>query len=250
MRRSPVSSPPEQKGHPSTRQHQVRILVVDDEDSIRSLIRRRLETEGYEVLTAGDGEEALRLAEEWLPDLVILDVIMPRIDGLELCRRMREDPHLAQLPVVFLTSRESVNDRIRGFEAGADDYLPKPFDLRELSLRIRALLRRVQARVPEAEILRVGDLALNTKTFTLQVGEKEVLLTPVEFQLMHHLMQHAGEVFSSDQLLQEVWGYPPGAGSSDLVRAHVRNLRSKIEPVPTHPVYLQTISRHGYTVKG
>jgi DNA-binding response OmpR family regulator len=231
-------------------QRQARILVVDDEESIRSLIRRKLQAEGYEVLTAQDGEEALHMALEWLPDLAILDVIMPRIDGLELCRRMREDSQLTSLPVVFLTSRESIDDRIRGFEAGADDYLPKPFDLRELSLRIRALLRRVRTSMPDVEVLHVGDLALNTKTFILRAGEKEVLLTPVEFQLMHHLMHHSGEVFSSDRLLRDVWGYPAGAGSSDLVRAHVRNLRTKIEPVPTKPIYLLTISRHGYTVKG
>lgn len=240
----------EQPERAPARQRQARILVVDDEDSICSLIRRRLEAEGYEVLTAEDGEKALRMALEWLPDLAILDVIMPRMDGLDLCRRMREDPKLANLPVVFLTSRESVDDRIRGFEAGADDYLPKPFDLRELSLRIRALLRRVRTSLPDVEILRVGDLALNTKTFILQAGDKEVLLTPVEFQLMHHLMLHSGEVFSSERLLQDVWGYPAGAGSSDLVRAHVRNLRNKIEPEPAEPVYLQTVSRHGYTVKG
>lgn len=245
-----MNSSAEQTAHSPVSQRQARILVVDDEESIRSLIRRKLQTEGYEVFTAQDGEEALRVALEWLPDLAILDVIMPRIDGLELCRRMRQDPQLANLPVVFLTSRESVDDRIRGFEAGADDYLPKPFDLRELSLRIRALLRRVRTSMPEVEVLRVGDLALNTKTFILQVGETEVLLTPVEFQLMHHLMQHAGEVFSSERLLQEVWGYPAGTGSSDLVRAHVRNIRNKIEPTPANPIYLQTISRHGYTVKG
>ncbi len=240
----------EQPERAPARQHQARILVVDDEESIRSLIRRRLEAEGYEVRTAEDGEKALRMALEWLPNLAILDVIMPRMDGLDLCRRMREEAQLANLPVVFLTSRESVDDRIRGFEAGADDYLPKPFDLRELSLRIRALLRRVRTRLPDVEVLRVGDLALNTKTFMLQAGDKEVLLTPVEFQLMHHLMQHSGEVFSSERLLQDVWGYPTGTGSSDLVRAHVRNLRNKIEPEPAEPVYLQTVSRHGYTVKG
>ncbi len=125
-----------------------RILAVDDERSILDIIRRRLEPEGYEVITARDGEEALKVALEWEPDLAILDVIMPKMDGLELCRRMREHPNLAALPVLFLTSRESVEDRIRGFEAGADDYLPKPFDLRELSLRIRALLRRIR-RAPE-----------------------------------------------------------------------------------------------------
>lgn len=232
------------------RERLARILVVDDEEVIRDIIWRKLEPEGYDVLTARDGEEALQLALEWHPDLAILDVIMPKMDGLDLCRRMRENPHLSRLPVVFLTSRESIDDRIRGFEAGADDYLPKPFDLRELSLRIRALLRRAQPERDERGVIHLGALALNTRTFVITAGEAESLLTPVEHQLMQHLMLHAGEVFSSERLLQEVWGYPSGAGSSDLVRAHVRNIRAKIEPDPANPIYLLTVSRHGYTVRG
>lgn len=227
-----------------------RILAVDDERSILDIIRRRLEPEGYEVITARDGEEALKVALEWGPDLAILDVIMPKMDGLELCRRMREHPHLAALPVLFLTSRESVEDRIRGFEAGADDYLPKPFDLRELSLRIRALLRRIRAVPEESGVLRMGKLALNLNSFVLEAGDRQALLTPVEFQLVHHLMKNPGVVFTSERLLKEVWGYPTGAGSTDLVRAHIRNIRAKIEPDPANPIYIRTVSRHGYTVSG
>ena len=234
----------------STIPRRTHILVVDDERTILDIVRRRLEPEGYEVRTALDGEEALNVALEWQPDLAVLDVIMPRMDGLELCRRMREDPRLSGLAVIFLTSRESVEDRIQGFEAGADDYLPKPFDLRELALRIKALLRRARPAPQEADILRVGRLALHMKTFVLQADEKEALLTPVEFQLVHHLMKHPGEVFSSERLLREVWGYPADAGSTDLVRAHVRNIRAKIEPDESAPVYIKTISRHGYTIAG
>lgn len=227
-----------------------RILAVDDERSILDIIRRRLEPEGYEVITARDGEEALKVALEWEPDLAILDVIMPKMDGLELCRRMREHPSLSALPVLFLTSRESVEDRIRGFEAGADDYLPKPFDLRELSLRIRALLRRIHRAPEEADVLRVGRLVLNLNTYTVEAGDRQALLTPVEFQLMQHLMKHPGVVFTSERLLKEVWGYPAGAGSTDLVRAHIRNIRAKIEPDPAEPIYIRTVSRHGYMVTG
>jgi DNA-binding response OmpR family regulator len=223
---------------------------VDDEPTVLDIIRRRLAPEGYEVLTARDGEEALKVALDWQPDLAILDVIMPKMDGLDLCRRIRENPRLAELPVVFLTSRESVEDRILGFEAGADDYLPKPFDLRELSLRIRALLRRVLHSKQEGDTLRVGRLALNAKTFMLEAEGKQALLTPVEFQLMQHLMKHPGEVFSSERLLQDVWGYPTDAGSTDLVRAHIRNIRNKIEADASTPVYIKTVSRHGYTVTG
>ncbi len=227
-----------------------RILAVDDERAILDIIRRRLESEGFEIITARDGEEALQVALEWEPDLAILDVIMPKMDGLELCRRMREHPHLSALPVLFLTSRESVEDRIRGFEAGADDYLPKPFDLRELSLRIRALLRRVRPIPGDTDVLRVGRLTLNVKSFILETEDRQVLLTPVEFQLMQHLMKHPGVVFTSERLLKEVWGYPEGAGSTDLVRAHIRNIRAKIEPDPAEPIYIRTVSRHGYTVTG
>jgi DNA-binding response OmpR family regulator len=223
---------------------------VDDERSILDVIRRRLESEGYEVITARDGEEALKVALAWGPDIAILDVIMPKMDGLELCRRMREQPELAGLPVLFLTSRESVEDRIRGFEAGADDYLPKPFDLRELSLRIRALLRRVRPAPEGTDVLRVGRLALHLNTFILEAGDRQALLKPVEFQLMQHLMKHPGVVFTSERLLKEVWGYPAGAGSTDLVRAHIRNIRAKIEPDPAEPIYIRTVSRHGYTVTG
>ena len=234
----------------STILRRTRILAVDDEQTILDIICRRLQPEGYEVITAGDGDEALKVALEWQPDLAILDVIMPKMDGLELCRRMRENPKLAALPVVFLTSRESIEDRILGFEAGADDYLPKPFDLRELSLRIRALLRRARPARQDTVILRVGRLTLNAKTFVLEAEGKEVLLTPVEFQLMQHLMKHEGEVFTSERLLRDVWGYPADAGSTDLVRAHIRNIRSKIEPDASAPIYIKTVSRHGYTVAG
>lgn len=234
----------------STISRQPRILAVDDERAIVDIVRRLLEREGYQVRTALDGEEALNVALEWRPDLAILDVIMPRMDGLELCRRMREDPRLSELSVIFLTSREAIEDRIQGFEAGADDYLPKPFDLRELALRIKALLRRARPAPQEGDVLRVGRLALHMKTFMLKADEGEALLTPVEFQLVHHLMKHPGEVFSSERLLREVWGYPADAGSTDLVRAHIRNIRAKIEPDEAAPIYIKTVSRHGYTIAG
>jgi two-component system response regulator RpaA len=172
------------------------------------------------------------------------------MSGLEVCRRMRTDPNLVDLPVIFLTARGQARDRIEGFKAGADDYIGKPFVLEELLLRVRAILRRVE-RAPAQEAapsLGAGGLVLDMRTFEVTTREKTVLLTPTEFDLLYHLMAHAGQVFSSERLLQEVWDFPYDTGSTDLVRAHVKNLRDKIEPDPRSPTYLRTVPRHGYVV--
>lgn len=231
-----------------------RILVVDDEQDLVWAIRHSLNDEGYEVLAAYDGVEALAIARRHLPDLVILDIVMPRLDGLQVCRRLRRDPNLAAVPILFLTVRSAVEDRVTGLDEGADDYLVKPFDLRELKARVRALLRRGRSFVPDgapklvgrSALLVVGPLTLNLHTRQVQVNGKTIQLTPAEFDLLHHLMTHPGEVFSSQQLLQQVWGYRPGTADPGLVRWHVKNLRAKIEPDPSHPVYIRTIPRHGY----
>jgi DNA-binding response OmpR family regulator len=183
---------------------------------------------------------------------VILDVMMPGLDGFDVCRRLRGDERMADLPIIFLTARAQGRDRIEGLRAGADDYLCKPFNLEELILRVQAVLRRYQWDVEEdhPESLKVGNLELNSRTFVASTPEKgEVLLTPTEFDLLYHLMLHAGKVFSSDLLLQQVWDFPYDTGSTDLVRAHVKNLREKIEPDSKHPTYLITIPRHGYVLR-
>jgi len=151
-------------------------------------------------------------------------------------------------PILFLTARSKIEDKIEGFEAGADDYLTKPFDLRELELRVRALLRRSMPSEAPKTLLEIGPLSLDPRTFKLGVDGKVLLLTPVEFELLYYLMKHAGEVISTERLLQEVWEYPPGTGDPNLVRAHIKNLRSKIEPSPSNPTYIRTISRHGYII--
>lgn len=229
-----------------------RILVVDDEQDLVWAVRHSLSDEGHEVLTACDGVEALAVARDHRPELVILDVIMPRLDGLQVCRRLRRDPTLAAVPILFLTVCGAIEDRIKGLDEGGDDYLTKPFDLKELKARVRALLRRAQS-VPKEDLasargplLVVGPLAVDLHTCQVQVGENAVQLTPTEFDLIHHLMIHPGEVFSSQQLLQQVWGYPPRTGDPGTVRWHVKNLRDKIEPDPAHPVHILTVHGHGY----
>lgn len=230
------------------------ILVVDDERHLVWAVQRSLSESGYQVLTAYDGVEALAVARRYPPDFIVLDVIMPYLDGFEVCRRLRRDPVLADVPILFLTARDAIEDRVAGFDQGGDDYLAKPFDLRELKARIDALLRRSRSDSrpePRTEsppsTLRMGSLDLDPNTCQVCVGETgAVPLTPTECELLQHLMSHPGEVFSSRQLLQQVWGYPLETADPSLVRWHIKNLRAKIEPDPARPTYIRTLARLGY----
>ncbi|OGO06286.1 MAG: hypothetical protein A2Y73_02220 [Chloroflexi bacterium RBG_13_56_8] len=230
------------------------ILVVDDDVEIAQLIEISLRRQGdFNVTLASNGAEALQSARRTPPDLVILDILMPGMSGYQVCDQLRSDPLNVEVPILFLSAKGEAEDRLQGFRVGADDYVPKPFNIEELVFRVKAVLRRAYPeRQPELPppVLQVGDLTLDTKTFQVARGKDyKILLTPVEFDLLYHLMSNAGSVFSSDQLLQEVWGYPYDTGSPDLVRMHVRNLRRKIEPDPRNPIYVRTIPRHGYTIQ-
>jgi len=181
---------------------------------------------------------------------------MPGLDGLQVSRTLSQDPTLSSLPVLFLSVRDAVEDRVKGLDEGADDYLAKPFDLRELKARVRALLRRgrsssetPRAREDDGSLLVLGDLVLDKRAARLRLKGKTIQLTRVEFQLLHYLMTHPGETFSSKELLHRVWGYPEEATDTSLVRCHVKNLRAKIEPDPAHPRYLRTIPCHGYILE-
>jgi DNA-binding response OmpR family regulator len=231
------------------------ILVVDDEQDLVWAIRHSLNDEGYDVLTAYDGMEALAVAQRHRPDLVILDIVMPRLDGLQVCYRLRRDLTLAAVPILFLTVRSAVEDRIKGLHEGADDYLIKPFNLSELKARIRALLRRSR-QAPEEnrgtekrDSLMVGSLTLDPYSRQVHIGEKTAQLTPAEFDIFYFFMCHPDEVFSSQQLLKQVWNYPPQSADPGLVRWHIKNLRAKIEPDPGHPMYIHTLPRYGYVLK-
>ena len=230
-----------------------RILVVDDEVDLAWALRQSLTDEGYEVSLAHDGTEALAAIAGQRPDLIILDIKMPGMNGLEVCRRLRRDPSCAAVPILFLTVRSGIHDRIEGLDEGADDYLSKPFDLGELKARVRALLRRAQpvpqldsAQEDRLDVVQAGETTMNLRTRQVWVGDKSVALTPMQFKLLHHFIASPREVFSVQQLLAQVWGYPPAADKPGLVRWHIKKLRDKIEPNPSDPVYLCTRRGHGY----
>ena len=228
------------------------ILVVDDEVDLAWALRQSLSDEGYEVSIAQDGKEALGAVARQRPDLIILDIKMPRMDGLEVCHRLRHDPSCAAVPILFLTVRSGIQDRIKGLDEGGDDYLSKPFDLGELKARVRALLRRAEPmrQLDSAEeehfVIQAGETTMNLRTRQVLVAEKSVALTPTEFELLRHFMLSPQEVFSVAQLLEQVWDEPPGAGQPGLVRWYIKKLREKIEPDPSNPVYICSMRGHGY----
>lgn len=227
-----------------------KILIVDDEQDLVWAVRYTLIDEGYEVLTASNGIEAITVAQSSRPDLIILDIMMPHIDGIQVCHILRRDQLLASVPILFLSKQCSIADRITGLDDGADDYLGKPFDFGELKARLRALLRRVGhapiVHETSSSILSYADLHLDLRTHQVTTSRTTVLLTPAEFDLLRHFLSHQGEIFSSQQLLQQVWNHDPDLSEHGLVRWHIMNLRQKIEPDSGAPIYLRTVPRHGY----
>ena len=220
------------------------VLVVDDEPIVREVVVRYLEREGYTTLEAGDGEAARSLVEQQSPDLVVLDVMLPGVDGLELCRWIRSR---TELPVIMLTARGDEADRIVGLELGADDYVTKPFSPRELAARVRTVLRRAGPTLPEQERLSFGDLELEASTREVRKGSAELRLTVKEFDLLWFLGSHPRQVFGRDQLMSRVWGYE-AAVDTGTVTVHVRRLREKIEDDPSQPRHLQTVWGVGYRI--
>jgi two-component system, OmpR family, response regulator MprA len=200
-----------------------RVLLVEDDAEIADVLRRSLRNEGYEVRTAGDGIAALETASDFVPDLVVLDLGLPRLDGVEVCRRLRDE---GDVPILMLTARTEVEDRVSGLDSGADDYLAKPFERRELLARIRALLRRRPPRGSAS--LSVGDLRLNPDTREVSRGEREIELTNREFELLEYLLRNQRLVVSRQQLLDDVWGYDPTA-ATNTIDVFVSNLRRKLE---------------------
>ncbi len=200
-----------------------RVLVIEDDAEIADVLRRSLRNEGHEVRTAGDGPEGLSTAEDFHPDLVILDLGLPGMDGLEVCRRLRQS---GDVPILMLTARSETEDRVTGLDSGADDYLVKPFERRELLARIRALLRRHPPRGSAS--LAVADLRLNPDTREVSRGEREIELTNREFELLEYLMRNQRLVISREQLLDDVWGYDPMA-ETNTIDVFISNLRRKLE---------------------
>jgi len=205
-----------------------RVLIVEDEPDIRELVVHHLKREGYQVSAASSGEEALRQVQAAPPDLVILDLMMPSMDGLEVCRRLRQDPATASLPIVMLTAKGDEVDRVLGLEIGADDYVVKPFSPKELLARVRAVLRRSRPALGAAP-LRLGALVIDLGTHTASVGGLALALTPKEFDLLRALVEARGRVLSREFLLDRVWGYSRASEiESRTVDVHVRRLRVKL----------------------
>jgi two-component system, OmpR family, response regulator MprA len=219
-----------------------RVLVVEDDEAIADVLRRSLRAEGHEVRSAGDGAEALTAAEQFSPDLVVLDLGLPRLDGMEVCRRIRAE---SDVPILILTARTETEDRVKGLDTGADDYLPKPFERSELLARIRALLRRRPPR-GSASIV-VGDLMVNPDTREVKRGEREVELTNREFELLEYLARNQKLVVSRERLLEDVWGYDPFE-QTNTIDVFISNLRRKLES-GGEPRLLHTKRGAGYVLK-
>jgi len=224
-----------------------RILVVDDEVQIVRVLRGYLEKAGFAVLTANDGREGLRLARQERPDLVILDLMLPGMDGLDVCRALRKD---AELPIIMLTARVEETDRLIGLELGADDYVTKPFSPREVVARVRAVLRRTRPDAPRAqdEVLHLGELHLDTARRMLAAGQRQVELTPSEFEILRVMLSSPGRVFSRAQLLEAAQGVTY-EGYERTIDTHIKNLRHKIEEHPRRPRYLLTVHGVGYKIR-
>lgn len=221
-----------------------RILVVDDEDNLRTMLAAALKYEGYDVSQARDGAEGLRAVRESRPDLIILDVMMPHVDGFAMCRRLRESGD--RTPIIFLTARDSASDKVEGLTIGADDYLDKPFNLDELVARVEAVSRRVEREPSAADVHTVGDLVLDDVAHRVTRAGVEVHLSPTEYRLLKHLMQNVGRVLSRGQLLEAVWGYSPD-DDPGVVETYIGYLRRKVDTV--EPRLIHTIRGAGYTLR-
>lgn len=229
-----------------------RVLLVEDEASLRSAIAYNLRREGHEVTTAADGEEALLAWAGQAADLVLLDLMLPKLDGFEVCRRLRQ---VSGVPILMLTARADEIDRVVGLEIGADDYVTKPFSMRELVARVKAVLRRRDLLREElgrsgdgsaaGEVIAVGPVRIDVPRRRVTVRGDDVLLKPKEFDLLLHLARHPGQVFTPDHLIESVWGYD-ALGDARTVRVHVRSLREKLEVDPSHPTLVETMRGVGY----
>jgi DNA-binding response OmpR family regulator len=223
------------------------VIVVDDDQEVLETLGRVLRHERYDVTLLNSGLTLMRVLEERLPDLLILDIIMPEIDGITICRQLRAHPQYISLPILFLTAKGATEDIVTGLDAGADDYVVKSSELAELRARISALLRRGSREKANSATLQLNDLRLDSFTYQVIVDDEPIQLTLTEHRLLRYMMEHPNQALSPSHLLQAVWEYPPNTGDPDLVRAHVRNLRAKIERTSDRR-YIRTIHGVGYMI--
>ncbi len=228
-----------------------RILVIDDDPAISEIVATNLEMAGYDVSRADDGIKGQALALQLNPVLIMLDLMLPKVDGFTVCQRLRRDERTADIPVLMLTALAQTQNQVEGLNAGADDYLTKPFELEVMLARVRALLRRTD-RIPQAakhnEILSFGILTLIPERFEALWFGETVKLTHLEFELLHCLLQRHGQTVSPSEILREVWGYDPD-DDIETIRVHIRHLRTKLEPDPRHPLYIKTVYGAGYCLE-
>jgi len=225
-----------------------KILIVDDEPNILELLKFNLENNGFKVIKALNGEQALELIKLEKPDLILLDVMLPGIDGYELCKILRRKTDTSEIPIILITAKNEEIDRILGLEIGADDYITKPFSVRELVARVKAVLRRVEKKDKGENTIRISDICIKVDKFEVTVDGRKIDLTPKEFELLKLFAQNPGRVFSRDYLLERIWGYDY-LGDTRTVDVHIRHLRQKLGDEQDEPKYIETIRGIGYKFK-
>ena len=225
-----------------------KILVVDDDKAINELIKVNLKLNGYNVIQAYDGIEGFALAKQELPNLVILDVMMPNVDGYTVAQRIRQSDNLKNVPILMLTALSDIQDKGKGFDIGVDDYLVKPFEMEELKMRVKALLKRSR-QLPESlatkELLVLSEITLLPEQYSVKINDKVAKLTPIEYDIFNILFQNHGNMVSSAKLLKDVWGYAPD-DDVETIRVHIRHLRTKIDKISEGKKYIETIYGGGY----
>ena len=225
-----------------------KILVIDDDLAINELIKINLELQGYDVIQAFNGVEGFALTKQEQPALIVLDVMMPEVDGFTVAQRIRQTQDVADTPIIMLTALSQLNDKVTGFNIGVDDYLTKPFETEELIVRVRALLKRT-SQIPKStavrDLLTYKEITLLPETYSVQINDKVQKLTPIEFDIFNLLFQNHGNMVSAQKLLKDVWGYEPD-DSIETIRVHIRHLRSKIDKISGDKKYIETIYGGGY----
>ncbi len=225
-----------------------KILVIDDDIAINELIKINLELSGYKVISALDGIKGFALCKQELPDIVILDVMMPDVDGYTVAKHIRENPSTKDIPILMLTALGQLDDKVKGFDIGVDDYLVKPFEIDELKVRVRALLKRAHKTLESLaskELLTIGDITLLPESYSVDINGKIAKLTPIEYDILNVLVQNHGNMVSGAKLLQDIWGYAPD-DTVETIRVHIRHLRSKMDKVSDGKKYIETIYGGGY----
>ena len=225
-----------------------KILVIDDDIAINELIKVNLELQGYEVVQGFNGTDGFALAKQEEPELIVLDVMMPEVDGFTVAQRIRQCSEIADTPIIMLTALSQLNDKVNGFNIGVDDYLTKPFEIDELIVRVRALLKRTN-QIPKStavrDLLTYKQITLLPETYSVKINDKVQKLTPIEFDIFNILFQNHGNMVSAQKLLKEVWGYDPD-DDIETIRVHIRHLRSKIDNISDGKKYIETIYGGGY----